>query len=56
MIFCNKKGYKLSYYTPYEGQGSSMNYQNMKTKSDYGDLFIRYENHFLLLNINLRRQ
>ena len=34
-FFVNKKGYKLSYYTPYEGQGSSMNYQNMKTKLNY---------------------
>ena len=52
-FFVTKKGYKLSYYTPYEGQGSSMNYQNMKTKSDYGDLFIRYENHFSSLKYQL---
>jgi effector-binding domain-containing protein len=30
-----------------------MNYQNMKTKSDYGDLFIRYENHFSSLKYQL---
>jgi hypothetical protein len=52
-FFVTKKGFKLSYYTPYEGQGSSMNYQNMKTKSDYGDLFIRYENHFSSLKYQL---
>lgn len=52
-FFVNKKGYKLSYYTPYEGQGSSMNYQNMKTKSDYGDIFIRYAHRFTSLKYQL---
>lgn len=52
-FFVTKKGYKFSYYTPYEGQGSSMNFQNMKSNSDFGDLFIRYENHLSSLKYQL---
>lgn len=52
-FFLDKKGYKLSYYTPYEGQGSSMNYKNLKSNSDNGDLFIRYEHHFSSLKYHL---
>lgn len=43
-FFVNKENYSYSFYTPYEGQGSSMNYQNPKSNGDYGDLFIRYVN------------
>lgn len=51
--FLEKKGYKFSYYTPYEGQGSSMSYKNIKRNSDNGDVFIRYENHFSSLKYHL---
>lgn len=51
--FLNKKGYKFSYYTPYEGQGSSMNFQKMKNLSDNGDVFIRYEKRFSTLKYHL---
>lgn len=43
-FFVKKENYSFSYYTPYEGQGSSMTYQNPKSVSDFGDAFIRYEN------------
>jgi effector-binding domain-containing protein len=51
-FFQNKENYSLSFYTPYEGQGSSMSFQNPKNKSDFGDLFIRYSN----LNSTLKYQ
>ena len=51
-FFQNKDNYSLSFYTPYEGQGSSMSFQNPKNKSDFGDLFIRYSN----LNSTLKYQ
>lgn len=51
--FRSKKDYKFSYYTPYEGQGSSMSFQNLKTNSDKGDAFIRYENRFSSLKYHL---
>ncbi len=43
-FFQNKEEYSFSYYTPYEGQGSSMTYQNPKKNSDFGDFFIKYSN------------
>ena len=43
-FFQNKENYSLSFYTPYEGQGSSMTFQNPKSKSDFGDVFIKYSN------------
>lgn len=43
-FFQNKEEYSYSYYTPYDGQGSSMTFQNSKDKNDFGDLFIRYSN------------
>lgn len=43
-FFVSEENYTYSYYTPYEGQGSSLSFQNMKNKSDFGDLFIRYLN------------
>lgn len=52
-FFVSKENYTYSYYTPYEGQGSSMNYQNLKNKSDYGDVFIRYENPLSTLKYQL---
>lgn len=43
-FFVSKEEYTFSYYTPYQGMGSSMNYQSTKNKSDFGDAFIKYEN------------
>lgn len=42
----------FDYFTPYEGQGSSMSFYDKKNKEVFGDLFIRYEN----LNKTLRYQ
>lgn len=52
-FFVSRDGYAYSYYTPYEGQGSSMNYQNLKNPSEYGDVFIRYQNPFSTLKYEL---
>lgn len=52
-FFVNKENFGYSYYTPYEGQGASMTYQNLKDDADYGDLFIRYENPFSTLKYEL---
>lgn len=41
-FFQNQKNYHFSYYTPYEGEGSSMTYQSPEKDSDYGDLFVKY--------------
>lgn len=43
-FFASKENFGYSYFTPYEGQGSSMTYQNLKDESDFGDVFIRYQN------------
>ena len=34
----------FDYFTPYEGQGSSMKFYDKKDEDIFGDLFIRYEN------------
>lgn len=52
-FFVSKEDYTFAFYTPYEGQGSSLNYQNKKNESDYGDFFIRYENPFSTLKYQL---
>lgn len=52
-FFVDKENYGYSYYTPYEGQGSSMTYQSLNDESDFGDVFIRYENPFLTLKYEL---
>lgn len=41
--FLSKENLSYSYFTPYEGLGSSMKFSN-KNNSDFGDLFIRYSN------------
>lgn len=52
-FFVSKTGYSYAYYTPYEGKGSSMNYQNKTDASDFGDLFIRYERPYSTLKYEL---
>lgn len=34
----------ISYYTPYDGVGSALRFQDRKTKSEFGEMFIRYAN------------
>lgn len=41
--FSSNKDYKYTYFEPYEGQGSSMSFSNLK-KNDGGEMFIRYVN------------
>ena len=52
-FFASKPEYSFSYYTPYEGNGSSLSYQNKTNTSDFGDVFIRYEKPFSILKYEL---
>lgn len=42
-FFTSSKTITIDYYTPYEGQGSAISYNDPKSK-DGGEMFIRYEN------------
>ena len=42
-FFTEKKDLSYSFFTPYEGKGSSMKYSD-KSSSESGDFFIRYSN------------
>lgn len=42
-FFTNSKSIAIDYYTPYEGQGSAISYNDPKSE-DGGEMFIRYEN------------
>lgn len=42
-FFTNSKTITIDYYTPYEGQGSAISYNDPKSE-DGGEMFIRYEN------------
>lgn len=42
-FFTSSQSIDIDYYTPYEGQGSSISYINPKNDTD-GEMFIRYEN------------
>ncbi len=42
-FFTEKKGLSYSFFTPYEGKGSSMKFSD-KSKEEFGDMFIRYSN------------
>lgn len=42
-FFTSSPSIDIDYYTPYEGQGSSMSYVDPKNDTD-GEMFIRYEN------------
>ncbi len=50
-FFTSKKGLSYSFFSPYEGIGSSMKFSD-KANEEFGDLFIRYSN----LNRTLRYQ
>ena len=52
-FFVSKEDFGYSYFTPYQGKGSSMTYQNLKDESDFGDVFIRYENPLSTLKLEL---
>lgn len=52
-FFVSKDNLTYSYYTPYEGQGSSLNYQDLKEVSQSGDLFLKYANPFSTLKYEL---
>ena len=43
-FFSDNKNLTFDFFTPYEGQGSSMSYHDTKDPEVFGDLFIRYEN------------
>ncbi|KMQ67242.1 polyketide cyclase [Chryseobacterium sp. FH2] len=42
-FFTSSQSIDIDYYTPYEGQGSSMSYVDPKNDTD-GEMFIRYQN------------
>lgn len=43
-LFADNDQLGFDYFTPYEGQGSSMKFYDKKDEDIFGDLFIRYEN------------
>ena len=43
-FFSEDQDFTFDYFTPYQGQGSSMSYHDKKDAEQFGDLFIRYEN------------
>ncbi len=51
-FFTNSKTITIDYYTPYEGQGSAISYNDPKSE-DGGEMFIRYENHNKTLRYQL---
>lgn len=55
-FFADNKDLNFTYFSPYEGQGSAMHYQNSKNKSDFGDVFIRYENPNSTIKYHLYQQ
>ena len=52
-FFSENKNLSLQYYTPYEGKGSAMSYQDKKDEDVFGDIFIRYANPEKTLKIQL---
>lgn len=43
-FFSDNDHFGFDYFSPYEGQGSSMKFYDKKDEDIFGDLFIRYEN------------
>lgn len=43
-FFSDNDQFGFDYFSPYEGQGSSMKFYDKKDEDIFGDLFIRYEN------------
>lgn len=52
-FFSENKNLSLQYFTPYEGKGSAMSYQDKKDEDVFGDIFIRYANPEKTLKIQL---
>lgn len=50
--FSENKNFSFRFFSPYEGQGSSMRYNDRKDKDVFGEMFVRYAN----LNKTLRYQ
>ncbi len=51
--FSHDKNYNYRYFLPYEGQGSSMYFENVKQKSEFGEVFMRYVNPFSTIKYQL---
>lgn len=51
--FSENNNFSIDYFTPYEGQGSSLSYRDKKDEDNFGDLFIRYENPLKTLRYQL---
>ena len=52
-FFGENKNLSIQYFTPYEGKGSTMSYQDKKNEDVFGDIFIRYANPEKTLKIQL---
>lgn len=52
-FFSENSNLSFDYFSPYEGQGSSMSYHDKKDEDFFGDLFIRYENPLRTLKYQL---
>lgn len=52
-LFSENPNLSFDYFSPYEGQGSSMSYHDKKDEDFFGDLFIRYENPLKTLKYQL---
>lgn len=53
VFFTENPNLSFDYFSPYEGQGSSMSYHDKKDEDFFGDLFIRYENPLKTLRYQL---
>ena len=53
VYFSGQKDLEVSYFSPYEGQGSSLTFKNKKNNEQKGDLFIRYANPYKTLRYQL---
>lgn len=51
--FTNPKDLKINFYSPYEGQGASLNYRSEKNKNHRGDLYLRYANPYKTIRYQL---
>lgn len=52
-FFAENPNLSFDFFSPYEGQGSSMSYHDKKDEDFFGDLFIRYENPLKTLKYQL---
>ena len=52
-FFSENPNLSFDFFSPYEGQGSSMSYHDKKDEDIFGDLFIRYENPLKTLKYQL---